>query len=136
MKRFVSTDETGRIYVTTFEEYADETYFEFDFPEDFQWIYQSDYRIVDGELIHDPLPEPPQIQIQTLKGKLDQTDYAVIKVYEAMVTGESLPEEEAERYADLIVQRREWRLKINELEASLEGGDADGGTDEVGADPA
>ena len=77
------------------------------------------------------------MQIAQLKQQLAATDYAVIKVYEAMVTGDELPEEEASRYADMIVQRREWRSQINDLEASLEeGGDADGGTDEVGSDPA
>lgn len=136
MKQWVKTDEDGRIYITCDEKYAEEDYIEFDFPEDFSFIKQNDYRIVDGELIYDPLPEPPEIQIQSYKAKLASSDYAVIKVYEAMVTGESLPEEEASRYSDLIIQRREWRQKINELEASLKGGEADGGTDQVGTDPA
>ena len=40
-----------------------------------------------------------------------------------MVTGEALPDEDAERYAEVIEQRKAWRIQINELEASSEGGD-------------
>ena len=33
---YVSTDDTGRVFVTTDNEaYTDESYFEFEFPEDF-----------------------------------------------------------------------------------------------------
>ena len=138
MKAYVNIDETGRIYCTVYEEqYRQPEDIEFEFPDDFDFSVQYEYRIVDGELVHDPLPDPPEMQIAQLKTQLASTDYAVIKVYEAMVTGDELPEEEASRYAEMIVQRREWRSQINELEASLEeGGDADGGTDEVGSDPA
>lgn len=53
---YVSFDETGRIGATTdVEEYA-EGMSEFNFPDDFDFIKQSEYRIVDGEFIHDPLP--------------------------------------------------------------------------------
>lgn len=38
------------------EQYADDSYVEFDFPENFDFTKQSEYKIVDGELIHDPLP--------------------------------------------------------------------------------
>ena len=54
--RYVKTDETGRIGATTeYEEYA-EGMEPFDFPDNFDFLLQSDYRIVDGELVHDPLP--------------------------------------------------------------------------------
>lgn len=59
-------------------------------------------------------------QIAELKGNLASTDYTVIKVYEAMVTGDALPDDEAERYAEIITQRREWRSQINQLEAEAE----------------
>ena len=53
---YVSLDEDGRIYATTeFEEYA-EGMEEFTFPDDFDFNNQNEYRIVDGELVHDPLP--------------------------------------------------------------------------------
>lgn len=53
---YVSLDETGRIDASTdIEEYA-EGMTEFTFPDDFDFIKQDEYRIVDGELIHDPKP--------------------------------------------------------------------------------
>ncbi len=57
MRRYVQTDETGRILVTVEDEaYTDETYSEFDFPDDFDFSSQSDYRIVDGALVHEVAP--------------------------------------------------------------------------------
>lgn len=51
-------DDTGRIgATTTIEQYANGME-RFDFPDDFDFDAQSDYRIVGGELVHDPLPEP------------------------------------------------------------------------------
>ena len=123
---YVSTSDDGRIFVTTDNEaYTDETYFEFDFPEDFDYSLQNEYRIVDGDLVHEPIEPSPstQEQISELKQKLQETDYTVIKVYESMVTGEALSDEDAERYAEVIEQRKAWRIQINELEASSEGGD-------------
>lgn len=49
-------EETGRICATTDREEYSEGMVEFDFPEDFDYENQSDYRITDGELIYDPLP--------------------------------------------------------------------------------
>lgn len=58
MAHYVATDDTGRINVTVEnEEYTDDSYVEFDFPEGFDFERQSEYRIVDGELVHDP-PQP------------------------------------------------------------------------------
>ena len=54
---FVHTDGTGRIESTTGSiEYAGTDMYAFDFPDDFDFLKQHDYRIVDGELVHDPLP--------------------------------------------------------------------------------
>ena len=53
---YVSLDEDGRICATTeFEEYA-EGMEEFTFPDDFDFNQQDEYRIQNGELIHDPKP--------------------------------------------------------------------------------
>lgn len=117
---WISTDETGRICASTdVEEYADGMVEFNDFPEDFDFSKQDDYRIVEGVLTHDPRPIPPEQQIATLKAKLTDTDYAVIKVYEAVVTGDALPDDEAERYAEVITQRRQWRSQINKLEQEV-----------------
>ena len=53
-----------------------------------------------------------QNEIQSLKLKLQQTDYQAIKYAEGELT--------AEEYEPMKIQRKEWRYKINELEAQLE----------------
>ena len=52
-------------------------------------------------------------QIRELKKKLFDTDYKAIKYSEGWLTDEE--------YAEVKAQREEWRKRINELEASLEG---------------
>ena len=52
-------------------------------------------------------------QIRELKKKLFDTDYKAIKYSEGWLTDEE--------YAEAKAQREEWRKRINELEASLEG---------------
>lgn len=52
-------------------------------------------------------------QIRELKKKLFDTDYKAIKYSEGWLTDEE--------YAETKAQREEWRKRINELEASLEG---------------
>lgn len=67
MIHFTATDETGRINVTTeHKEYTDETYFEFNFPDDFDFSKQNEYRIVKGELIHEIAP-PTEQEIEANK---------------------------------------------------------------------
>ena len=118
---FVQTDETGRIGATTDSlDFAGTEMFLFDFPEDFDFSQQDDYRIVDGELIYDPKPIPVEYQINELKQNLAQTDYIVTKIAEAQVTQRYLSDDDTDRYAEIILQRQEWRDKINELEAQLE----------------
>lgn len=121
---WIQTDETGRILASTdVEEYAIGMT-EFDFPDDFDFVTQDDYRIVDGELVHDPRPLDPEIEISNLKSKLAETDYVVTKIAEYQVTQQAIPDEDVDRYSEIILQRQEWRDRINELEASTEGGDA------------
>ena len=52
-------------------------------------------------------------EISELKKKLFDTDYKAIKYSEGWLTDEE--------YAGAKAQREEWRKRINELEASLEG---------------
>lgn len=47
-------------------------------------------------------------EVLELKQKLVNSDYAIIKIAEGSAT--------FEEYADLINQRKAWRLRINELE--------------------
>ena len=52
-------------------------------------------------------------QIREIKKKLFDTDYKAIKYSEGWLTDKE--------YAEVKAQREEWRKRINELEASLEG---------------
>ena len=52
-------------------------------------------------------------EINELKKRLFDTDYKAIKYAEGLLTDEE--------YAEAKAQREEWRKRINELEASLEG---------------
>lgn len=63
-----------------------------------------------------------QSQIDELKQNLIDTDYMVMKIMEYQIGGIEMPEEDAAKYADIMIQREEWRNKINELE---DGSDAD-----------
>lgn len=75
---YVATDEDGRIGATTdVQEYA-EGMAEFDFPDDFDFLTQSDWRIVDGELVHDPpQPTPEEIAQQQAAEVREQSLAAV-----------------------------------------------------------
>lgn len=67
MLRYVATDNIGRVTVTVSDkEYTDETYFKFDFPDEFDFGKQNDYRIVKGKLAHDPAP-PTEEELATQK---------------------------------------------------------------------
>ena len=117
---YVTTDETGRITCTSEcgDPGEDAT---FDFPEGFDFEAQTDYRIVDGELVHDPRQETAAEAIARLRAELASTDYVPVKMAEYMVSGEELPEEEAARYADIIKSRKEIREEISRLEVTTDG---------------
>lgn len=54
---YVGVDKDGRIGATTdSKEFASDDMISFEFPADFDFSIQYEYRIVDGELVHDPLP--------------------------------------------------------------------------------
>ena len=63
---YVMTDEAGHICATTDVEEFAEGMVEFDFPEGFDFELQNEYRIVDGELVHDP-PEPTEAPQQVAR---------------------------------------------------------------------
>lgn len=118
---YVEVDETGRIGATTeYKEYASDTALEIDFPDEFNFSQQNEYRIVDGELIHDPKPEPVESTIDLLKRKLSETDHYILKIAEASIAGTKLTEEESELYTSIIQQRQNWREEINYLESKEE----------------
>lgn len=66
---YVQTDGSGRIFATTgHEEYAGDAYFELDFPEGFDFSRQDEWRVVDGELVHDP-PPPTEGELAAEEGR-------------------------------------------------------------------
>lgn len=84
----------------------------------------SYYAVVDGkftikrrtptvEELHNDDIQAINKEINELKKKLFDTDYKAIKYSEGWLTDEE--------YAEVKAQREEWRKRINELEASLEG---------------
>ena len=78
MLYFVQTIDDGRIAACTDDQnFADETYFEFNLPDDFNFSTQDEYRIQNGELIHDPLPPTEEeIAEQTESQRKDQLQIA------------------------------------------------------------
>ncbi len=78
------------------------------------------YKLVNGAVIErtneDKAPELSRIdsqrEIAELKAKLSETDYIAAKIAEGSAT--------AEEYAEEIARRREWRVRINELEELME----------------
>jgi hypothetical protein len=54
-------------------------------------------------------------RLRDLKQNLIETDYKIIKCYEASLIGEALPY----NINELIQQRNQWRVEINELENLL-----------------
>lgn len=84
----------------------------------------SYYAVVDGkftikrrtptiEELHNDDIQDINTEINVLKKRLFDTDYKAIKYSEGWLTDEE--------YAEVKAQREEWRKRINELEASLEG---------------
>lgn len=115
---YVMTDEDGRITATTdAAEYATGMA-EMAFPDGFDFSAQREWRVVDGELVHDPPDPDPAEERAGLVERLRETDYVVTKLAEAMCAGYELPDEDRERYAQVIVRRREWRERIGELDGN------------------
>ncbi len=63
--------------------------------------------------------DPNKQRIDELKKQLAETDYIVIKIYEASILGETaLVEELKETYASVLEERQGWREEINRLEGT------------------
>jgi DNA-binding ferritin-like protein len=93
-----------------------------------EWCNQGgEYHIEDaGEYYHTVKnPEPTQEEliqqeIAELKSQLDATDWIVVKISETAETGtDEEVAELKEKYSDELEKRKEYRLKINELEKEL-----------------
>ena len=73
-------------------------------------LSEDDYEII-KEWIEPPISSILNNQITTLKKQLTDTDYVVIKIAEGVAVKED--------YAEVLVQRQQWRAEINRLEAEL-----------------
>ena len=118
--RFIAIDEEGCIQASTFEEYASDDMTEFTFPDDFDFSLQHEYKIQNGELIHDPLPPTEeeiaaqadsqrQSQLQTAAELFVQTQSATLTDAQALsvpllfkkwTVGETYYHKEIVRYDD------------------------------------
>ncbi len=76
-------------------------------------IYDSGiYRdMTEAELETMSSPDIPELQIETLKRQLEETDYIAIKYAEGWITDTD--------YAPTKALRQSWRDEINRLEAEL-----------------
>lgn len=60
-------------------------------------------------------------QIAELKKKLDNTDYIVLKIAEALTDGDTETVAALKTtYATELANRKEWRIQINELESKIQ----------------
>lgn len=103
---YVMTDEAGHICATTDVEEFAEGMVEFDFPEGFDFDAQHEYRIVDGELVHDP-PEPTEGEPEATP--LDRQREQVVAVAMAQVAQMDLTDTTSDDAAAFRDLWPEWR---------------------------
>lgn len=107
----LNLSEDNRILSVTYDEYAPK---EQPRVESFPEGNLVDYKYINGEFIHDPLPQviDNSVRIAELKQNLADTDYIVIKIAEGVATWEDYP--------NIKEQRQAWRDEINQLESEQE----------------
>ena len=100
---YVSTNIDGRILVTTeHKEYTNDTYFEFEFPKDFDFSKQYLYVIQNGELLLNPPPKSEEeIEAEKEVKRRSQMKTAVL----LFVQSSNLPDEQALKVSELY---EEW----------------------------
>lgn len=123
LKKYTSIDNEKRIGSTTdIAEYAGPDAFVFDFPDDFDFNKQYEYRIENGALIHDPPSASAEQRISELKLNLKNTDYIAAKAMDSVLLSQTLNGDTsslsliAEEYSYILKQRQSWRDEINDLE--------------------
>lgn len=103
---YVMLDENGRITASTdIKEYA-EGMIEFDLPEDFNYSYQENYRIENGELIEDPLPASKEEQ----KMKEDADYKSQLETATIMFVNESAQNLTDEQALSIPLMFYEWEV--------------------------
>lgn len=102
-------ENTGRICATTDREEYSEGMIEFDFPEDFDFSAQDEYCIVDGELIHDPVPMT-EAEKQTEEDAERQKQLQTATI---MFVNENAPNLTDEQALELNLLFEEWVVDMN-----------------------
>lgn len=94
MIRYVSVDAAGRIMATTeFEEYAEGMRL-FEFPDNFDFLIQNEYRIENDRLIHDKLP-PTEEEIRLQKEAEYRSELETATLMFVRTSAVNLSDEEA-----------------------------------------
>ena len=115
-------DENGRLQnVTTYP--LDETKPMIDIPDNLTDSIRN-FVLKNGKLVYEVYEtvKSAEEQILALKQQLADTDYITAKAVDAMTSADSLTalltalKNIRTEYADVLVQRAEWRKEINELE--------------------
>lgn len=106
MLYFVQTNDDGRIVACTGDKnFADETYSEFNLPDDFNFSTQYEYRIQNGELIHNPLP-PTEEEIAAEEEFNRQQQIRIAMPMMVQANSASIPDEQAVKIPLLF---KEWK---------------------------
>lgn len=79
MKYHTMLTQDGRVVVTSAAHLEGEGMIQIEFPEDFDFTHQSDWRLVDGALVYDPLPEaePVPTLMEVLQAQVNELLLAV-----------------------------------------------------------
>ena len=103
---YVSFTEDGRIGATTeFKEYASDDMIEFDFPDDFDFNKQNEYRITDGKLVHDPKP-PSEEELAWKREAQRQEQVKLAMPMMVQLNSASIPDEQA---IEIPLLFKEWK---------------------------
>ena len=78
MKYYTALTPDGRIGATSATCHLGGGEAEYEFPEDFDFSRQSDWRLVDGALVHDPLPTEPTMP--TLQEQVNAISAALLEM--------------------------------------------------------
>lgn len=103
---FITLNDEGYIGAITDKEEFSEGMTEFIFPDDFDFTRYEEYRVVDGELVHDP-KQPSEEQIQNEHDQKVQEQIALAIPMMVQANSASIPDAQAVQIPLLF---REWKV--------------------------
>ena len=125
IRRFVQTDNSGRILVSSENGDTVPNGFEFDFPDDFDFSNQDDYKIVDGEIVLDVGKGTLESELSERQVYLYETDYITSKFIERFARCTNMEEMMAtfqwfnRSYSSILEKRQQCRDAINEINNTI-----------------